>query len=80
MGAEELIQKVARPLLAFLFEAIPVVISISQNIYKVYKELPTNVLYLLIGTVMCFFGGFYPTVFAALQVSFLGFGMFIMSI
>ena len=69
MGAEELIQKVARPLLSFLFEAIPVVISISQHIYKVYKELPTNVLYLLIGTVMCFFGGFYPTVFAALQVS-----------
>jgi len=69
MGAEELIQKVARPLLAFLFEAIPVVISISQKIYKVYKELPTNVLYLLIGTVMCFFGGFYPTVFAALQAA-----------
>lgn len=68
-GADELVQKLARPILNYIFEAIPVVISIIQNVYKVYKKLPLNYVHLLIGTVMCFFGGFYPTVFAALQAA-----------
>jgi len=68
-GADELVQKFARPILNFIFEAIPVVISIIQNVYKVYKKLPLDYVHLLIGTVMCFFGGFYPTVFAALQAA-----------
>ena len=68
-NAEELVQKFARPILNFLFEAAPVVIGAAQTSYKAYKKLPIEYVYLSVGTIMCFFGGFYPTVFAALQVS-----------
>ena len=65
----ELIQQLARPLLNFIVESIPIVISICQRLYKLYSRLPMEYVQLIIGTVICFFGGFYPTVFAALQVS-----------
>ena len=69
VSAEEFVQKFARPILNLLFDVTPVIIGIARSVYKVYKRLPLNYVHLLIGTVMCFFGGFYPTVFAALQVS-----------
>ena len=68
-GAEELVQKFASPVLNFIVNAIPFIISISQKCYAVYKRLPMPYVQFIIGTVMCFFGGIYPTVFAALQVS-----------
>ena len=52
----------------FIFDAIPVVVKLCQKIYAVYKRLPIIHVQLIIGTVLCFFGGMYPTVFAALQV------------
>lgn len=66
----ELVQQLARPLINFIVEAIPVVVNTCQMVYQVYSRLPIKYIQLIIGTVMCFFGGFYPTVFAALQVSF----------
>ena len=72
MGVEEVeanvLQKLARPLLDVALTLIPIIISICQSGYKFYKKLPLPYVYLIIGTVMCFFGGIYPTVFAALQV------------
>ena len=68
-GAEELVQKFAAPVLNFIVNAIPFIISIAQKCYAVYKRLPMPYVQFIIGTVMCFFGGIYPTVFAALQVS-----------
>ena len=67
----KLVQQVVRPLLNFIVEAVPIVISTSQRVYKVYSQLPMEYVQLIVGAVMCFFGGFYPTVFAALQVSYI---------
>lgn len=73
MGVEEVetnvLQKLARPILDVAMTLIPIIISICQSGYKFYKKLPLPYLYLIIGTVMCFFGGIYPTVFAALQAA-----------
>lgn len=69
----EFVQKFARPLLTFLVDTIPVIISVSQTIYKAYSRLPTEYVHLIAGAIMCFFGGFYPTLFAALQVSLMCF-------
>lgn len=63
------VEKLARPLLNFVFDAIPIVINVAQAGYKVYKRLPMDWAQLLIGAILCFFGGFYPTVFAALQAA-----------
>lgn len=75
MSVEEVeanvLQKLARPLINIVMTLIPIIISICQSGYKFYKKLPLPYVYLIIGTVMCFFGGIYPTVFAALQVSIL---------
>jgi len=67
--AAQLIQTFARPVLNFVFAAIPPVIQACQKGYSVYCQLPLNHVQLLIGAVMCFFGGFYPTLFAALQAA-----------
>jgi len=76
MGVEEVeanvLQKLARPLIDVSLTLIPIIISICQSGYKFYKKLPLPYVYLIIGTVMCFFGGIYPTVFAALQVCIYG--------
>ena len=66
-----LVQQLARPLLNFIVEAVPVIVSTCQRVYRVYSQLPMEYVQLIVGAVMCFFGGFYPTVFAALQVSLL---------
>lgn len=68
-GSEELVQKFARPVLNFAFEAIPVVIDVARALYGFYKKLPILYVRLLIGAVICFFGGVYPTVFAAIQAA-----------
>jgi len=45
------------------------VINACQKGYKIYKRLPIEYVTLIFGAVLCFFGGFYPTVFAALQAA-----------
>ncbi len=66
--AAELLQKIASPMISFIFESIPIVINVAQSSYNFYQRLPTNYIHFLIGTIMCFFGGIYPTVFAAIEV------------
>lgn len=65
----ELVQKFARPVLDFVTKALPVVIKVSQQAHAAYKKLPIVHVHLIIGTVLCFFGGFYPMFFAALQAA-----------
>ena len=67
--AAELIQLVAKPVFNVIFAVIPVLINLSVKTYEFYKKLPIVVVKLIIGLIMCFFGGIYPTVFAAIQVS-----------
>ena len=67
--AAELLQSIAKPAMNMIFEAIPHIIKFSRAVYSFYKKLPILYVTLIIGFVMCFFGGIYPTLFAALQVS-----------
>jgi len=60
---------IAGPVLNFVFEASPAVISACQKGYKIYKRMPVEYVALIFGATLCFFGGFYPTVFAALQAA-----------
>ena len=50
-------------------DASPNVIKAAQASHRAYKRLPMEHVQLIAGAVLCFFGGFYPTLFAALQAS-----------
>ena len=67
--AAELLQAVAKPTVAFLTWIIPPSFWIIGAAYKFYKKLPQNAAKFLVGFIFCFFGGLYPTVFAALQAA-----------
>jgi len=67
--AAELLQKVAKPVLNLIFAVIPIIINLSSAAYKFYKKLPIVIVRLIIGFIMCFFGGMFPTVFAAIQAA-----------
>ncbi|CAN0019210.1 unnamed protein product [Ectocarpus fasciculatus] len=45
----------------------PVVVKFYALLYKVYKILPVNVLGMIYGLVMCFFGGFFHVTIAAIE-------------
>ena len=62
-------EKLGRTVINGIITAIPICLTFFNNVHKLYEKLPTDYLHLLIGAVLCFFGGFYPTVFAALQAA-----------
>jgi len=68
----ETLQKIGKPLLAFISTVLPVIITSSQKAYAFYHKLPHNVVQIAIGLVFCFFGGLYPALFAAIQAAKLG--------
>lgn len=65
----EFVQQLARPVLDFITRALPIVIKLSSKAHAYYKTLSIVQCNILFGSLLCFFGGFYPMVFAALQVS-----------
>merc|ERR1719223_300637 len=67
--AMELLEKFARPLLNAITVALPHIIAYSQKIRDYYVTLPRDYLNLMIGCIFCFFGGIYPTVFAAIEAA-----------
>lgn len=67
--AAELLQTVARPLVTFIFDAIPIIIEYSQFVNKFVHHLPLEYVEFFFGFMLCFYGGSYPTVFAALQAA-----------
>ena len=65
----KVIQSVARPLVAVLVWVLPLAISYCRFLHATWKKIPYDTSTFLIGVVFCFFGGLYPTLFAALQAA-----------
>lgn len=65
LSKEDIIVKVQ----AFATAITPVVILYTQNAYAFYKSLPEDQLQLIVGAIMCFFGGVYPALFAAIEAA-----------
>jgi len=67
--AAETFEKAIKPLIAFLTKATPIIIQACQKGYAIYIKLPLEAVRFIIGFVFCFFGGIYPTLFAAVQAA-----------
>lgn len=67
--AAEMLEKFARPILNAITVALPHIITYSKKAHAYYVKLPKDYLNLLIGCVFCFFGGIYPTIFAAIEAA-----------
>jgi len=65
----ELLENVARPLMKYLTIAIPFIITSSVKVYAAYKKMAGDHVQLIIGFILCFFGGLYPTLFAAIEAA-----------
>jgi hypothetical protein len=59
----------AKPIIAFITSLTPVVITFCQKAYECYKILPEDQLQFIIGFIICFFGGVYPALFAAIEAA-----------
>jgi len=64
---EDTVIKFTRPAIAFITSVLPLVIDWVQKIYDVWNMVPNDYLLLIVGIIFCFFGGVYPTLFAAIQ-------------
>ena len=67
--AGEILQKVAKPVISFITIVFPIIFNTSQSLYAFYLKLPIEGVKFLIGFIFCFFGGMYPTLFAAIQAA-----------
>lgn len=63
------LQAHAKPIIAFITAMTPHVINFCQKAAVLYKSLPEDQLQLLIGFMICFFGGVYPALFAAIEAA-----------
>jgi hypothetical protein len=68
-AAAKALQAIAKPVLAVLVVAVPVVITTTRKVYRLFLKLPQNALLFGYGSVFCFFGGTFPTLFAAIQAA-----------
>ena len=68
-AAAKAIQTIARPLMAIVVWLLPLFISYCRFLHRTWKKIPYDASTFLIGIVFCFFGGLYPTVFAAIQAA-----------
>ncbi|GAX26004.1 hypothetical protein FisN_4Hh501 [Fistulifera solaris] len=68
-AAASALQSIAKPAVQFLTFVIPHVILLSKSVYNYYEKLPQNALLFIYGFVICFFGGTFPVLFAALQAA-----------
>jgi len=59
----------AKPIIAFITSLTPVVITYCQKAHDIYRALPEDQLQFLIGAIICFFGGVYPLLFAAIEAA-----------
>jgi len=58
-----------KPAIKYIGIASPYIIRGCQEAYKVYKKLSGDEVQLLVGCTLCFFGGIYPTLFAAIEAA-----------
>lgn len=63
------VQAVAKPAVSLLVWILPLAISYCRFLHASWKKIPYDASTFLIGIVFCFFGGLYPTLFAALQAA-----------
>jgi len=64
-----MLEPLAQPVGAFLATAIPMVIQGGKKALEFYRKAPQNFIEFCIGFIFCFFGGVYPTLFAAVQAA-----------
>jgi len=64
-----LAQKFAGPALSVASVVIPAAILAVSKVHAQFRRLPQNVINFIYGFVVCFFGGTFPTLFAALQAA-----------
>lgn len=65
----QIIQTTARPVIQVITIVLPILIVAIRRLYREFQKLPQNALLFLYGSVICFFGGTFPTLFAALQAA-----------
>lgn len=63
------LQAIAKPILDILTVVVPVAITTIRKVHTSFQKLPQNALLFVYGGVFCFFGGTFPTLFAALQAA-----------
>lgn len=68
-AAAQMLQSVAKPMLDLLTVAVPFIMKYSKMAHEYYMKLPQNALLFIYGFVFCFFGGTFPTLFAAIQAA-----------
>lgn len=66
---DQIVDKFGRPLMSGIAAAIPVIVTYSQIAWRKYKKLPADELQFLTGMVICFLGGVYPALFAAIEAA-----------
>jgi hypothetical protein len=71
-GLAQTLEALGKPLVHFSTVAIPFIIVSVSRIYGVFLKLPQNALHFIFGLVICFFGGTFPTLFAALKAAEFG--------
>jgi len=64
--ASELVQVLAHPTIQFVTWAFPYIVVFCRFCRDAYMKLPVDQFEFLIGAIFCFFGGLYPTLFAAI--------------
>jgi hypothetical protein len=65
----KMLQSIAKPIISVFMVVVPVVITTTRQTYLLFKKLPQNALLFAYGSVFCFFGGTFPTLFAAIQAA-----------
>lgn len=68
-AAAKTLQAFAKPAVEGLVFVLPIVITTLRSAYFKFQKLPQNALLFIYGAVFCFFGGTFPTLFAALQAA-----------
>jgi hypothetical protein len=63
------LQAIAKPVLALLMVIVPALITATRKLYILFRKLPQNALLFVYGSIFCFFGGTFPTLFAAVQAA-----------
>ena len=67
--AAQVVQTIGKPIIEGFIYVLPKVITYTRIGYTQFMKLPQNCLQFIYGSVFCFFGGNFPTLFAALQAA-----------
>jgi len=68
-GLAKTLQSLAKPAILFITRVLPIIIQYVSKAVELYNKLPQNMINFIIGIIYCFFGGLYPTLFAAIQAA-----------